>query len=423
MDRFEAESARSPEQLNRDIENVLLSCERAGEGGKAVVLKLSPNGISPELHPALEALNVDNDEARAVKLLKLYLPNKGAFEYKMHGQAYQSFQDIPESDQNSYARIPALSSSRDVDFDNETKAEIERRFRASIVGDKAQLIVMEYVDGEDLATIFYKWILENERRYASEQTDQMDFKELYEEVAKTLNFEMLPDGEIDDPRALELAEWKTSSRNTAKLYDYLHKNHFPLSPEIVSQLEKTLTLLHAKAHITHGDAFERNVMIQGGTQVFRENQPDQRKQSYLIDFGEARDHEVEGVDDFAIIRRLKKLLASPKEETEMNRKKIYDEINAKANRLSTNRQWQETYSLIKKLLSENPDKALATAWSRTAGQGENSIDAFFITMKRLANENLLDAEIVASFIAEKKKTLSSPFQRNRTEECLRWFEL
>src|ERR1019366_2689099 len=78
------EAVQSPEELNRTMEDLLLSCERAGEGGKAIVLKLSVGDASPDLQPALDALKIESSERsdHAIKLFKLYSPRKGAWEYK-----------------------------------------------------------------------------------------------------------------------------------------------------------------------------------------------------------------------------------------------------------------------------------------------------------------------------------------------------
>lgn len=126
----------TPENINQKIEELLLSCDRIGEGGKAVVLKLSVGKVPEDFNTALEALSVspsrpDIEEPtpdKAIKLLKLYFPNKGAFEYKMHAQAYQATQTISEKDRNQFSRVPALSSQKELYLKKKQKKNLNKNF-------------------------------------------------------------------------------------------------------------------------------------------------------------------------------------------------------------------------------------------------------------------------------------------------------
>jgi serine/threonine protein kinase len=426
MRTISPEQPASPENLERKVGELLLSGKQVGEGGKAVVIKISPEELPDDLAPAFEALGTPDaseagsPESKAVKLFKLYLPNKGAAEYRMHERAYRATREIPEDQREKFARVPTLSKSLELNLDPEMKEEMARKFGVTFAGERMQLIAMEYVDGEDLATIYYKWILENERRLTPEETDGMNFKALYHEVANLLQFEVLPQEEVRDPRALELAEWKNNANNTKKLYDYLHKHKFPISATVVAQVENTINLMH-RSHIIHGDAFERNIMVEGGAQALRENAANAMKQSYLIDFGESRDHEVEGVDDFAVIRRMKQLLVSPDEAEKKEIQAEFAAMDAKATALRTrNRGWQNSLAKAKKLAETDHYFAVTAAWNSTAGLGENYIEDFFIMAKDLIAEGVIETDVVSAFVERKKKVASSAFQKRKIQECARW---
>lgn len=417
-----AESQRSPEELNEAMEQLLLSCERAGEGGKAVVLKLSVDDVRAELRPALEALQISSEESdRAIKLFKLSLPGKTSHEYAMQQRAYDAVQNIPEAERHKFALVPSLSSQYDVSLDKEVKREIGRRFGVSIVGDKTQLIAMEYVDGEDIATIFYKWILERENLFSPEETDAMNFTRLYEEVSTTIGFEILSSELIDDPRALELAEWKNSADNTAKLYEYLHKHNFPMPSYLVSQVENTMKLFH-QSHITHGDAFERNLMVTGGMRTLRSKKNLEGEQAYVIDFGEAKDHEVEGVDEFAVVRRLKKITRSKEEEAKAAKEDNFKALDSRMALLQgRDKKWMELSAKIQELAKENQDQALSLAWTRTAGLDPAWTDRFFLLIKTSVKDKIISPGTISDFV-KNKIIKASPHERRVAQEGLDWLD-
>lgn len=415
-----AESERSPEELNHAMEQLLLSCERAGEGGKAVVLKLSVSEVRPELRPALDALQIPtSDNDKAIKLFKLSLPGKASWEYTMQQRAYEAVQNIPEDEREKFALVPALSSQYDVSLDDEVKREIGKRFGAAIVGDKTQIIAMEYIDGEDLATIFYKWILERENLYTPEETDGMNFAKLYEEVSTTIGFEILPSEMIDDPRALELAEWKNAAKNTAKLYEYLHKHNFPMPSYLVPQVENTIKLLH-QSHITHGDAFERNLMVTGGMKALRSKKTLEGERSYVIDFGESKDHAVEGVDEFAVVRRLRKLTHSKEEGAQMAKTGRFRELDSiMATLQSRDKKWIELRIKMLDIAREDQGKALVLAWNRTAALDMNWAARFFALVNEGKKENLFSQEDISRFVKD-KATRASAFEKRAIQEGLDW---
>ncbi|HVO28681.1 MAG TPA: hypothetical protein VMT81_01725 [Candidatus Paceibacterota bacterium] len=409
-------------EINRSIEQMLLSCERAGEGGKAVVLKLSMDNTAPEWQPALDALEIEGSESdKAIKLFKLYLPNKGAWEYKMHQRAYEAIRNASEEERENMAQVPALSSMHEVHLEEEVRRAIEGKFSVSISGSESQLIAMEYIDGEDLATVFYKWILEHERLFSAEETDAMTFAQLYEAVAGRLHFEQLPDEVVHDPRALELAEWKISANNTNKLYDYLRKQKFPLPPQVAAQVENTLKILH-RNHITHGDAFERNIMVTGGMQALRSRRNLEGERSYLIDFGEAKDHFVEGVDEFAVVRRLKKLTRSGEEEQRDINQDKFREMDAKAAALHANdKKWRESYDKVKAVSKTDPLRGLLSGWNMTAGVDPGWVDRFFIIAKDGVRDGLFSKDEVTSFVQTRSAKMT-PYQKAVVQVGSRWLE-
>jgi serine/threonine protein kinase len=416
------ETPQSPEELNHTMEELLLSCERAGEGGKAIVLKLSVNDARADLRPALDALQIESSgDDQAIKLFKLYSPRKGAWEYKMHQQAYEAVEGVPEEERGNFASVPKLSSMHGVQLEDSVKEELEKRFSTFITGNETQLIAMEYVDGEDLATMFYKWILEKENRFSPEETDGMNFARLYEEVADSLRFETLQGEVIDDPRALELAEWKNTANNTGKLYDYLRKHHFPFPPRVVSQIENTIKLFH-KAHITHGDAFERNIMVTGGMNALRNNGNLEGQRSFIIDFGEAKDHAVEGVDEFAVVRRLKGLTRSPEEEDKMAQQDSFNALDQEAASLSgRDKGWVELVGKVKEASDKSSEQGLLLAWNRTAVLDQKRTSRFFIIAKEGIQEGRFSKEEVLDFV-KGKITKASPYEKRMVQGYFQWLD-
>jgi serine/threonine protein kinase len=423
------EQIKSPEIPDENYGELLLSGDLAGEGGRAVIVKLSRDNVAENLRPAYKSLSLDREaEEKAVKVFKLYLPNKGKNEYEIHSRMQRMIEELPDDQKNEFARVPTLSSSRDISLTPDMRHKLEEHFQLSSLGERSILITMEYIDGEDLATIFYKWILEHKSDDAqrmvipSYKTDMMSFGELYIALAKKLNLESPPEG-IDAPQeVLERAEWKVSQRNADKIYSYLRKYNFPMPPQVASRLENTLKLMH-KGRMTHGDAFERNIMLTGGSKALREKGTLEGEDTFLIDFGESRDHFVESVDDFNVVRRLKTLSLSRDQEIQLAKSKEFEDINTKAELIKGNGKWRQTYEAIKKQAKSDPEKAIISAWNNTAILKESGVEDFSIIVRGLIEEGLVQKAIAADFLKEKGKEKMTPFRKNLLAKCAEWLNI
>lgn len=421
------EKSPSPEILDEKFGELLLSGELAGEGGRAVVIKISHDHVSQDLEPAFSSLSAgETEKDKAVKLFKLYLPNKGKNEYDIHARVQKLIEDLPEDKKDEYARVPKLSSSRDISFASETRAKLQEKFSLPALAEKSVVIAMEYIDGEDLATIFYKWILERSdpslKRSAltPQQTDKMGFGELYIELSNRLGLEGLATGEFDAPQeVIDQADWKASQKNTEKIYAYLRKNKFPMPPGMATQIENTLKLMHS-ARMTHCDAFERNIMVTGGSKVLREKKTLEGEDPVLIDFGESRDHFVEEVDDFNVIRRLKTLSLSREEEIQLIKQKEFEAMGEKRELLKGNKKWSGIYETVQKIAIEDKKKALETAWNNTVILKESGLEDFFIIAKTLIEEGLMEEATIGSFLEDKRPKLTTPYQKNLLGKYTEW---
>ncbi len=429
------------EVFDHNIGEMLLSGKRRGEGGKAVIVEITPDHLSPESQSAfdlLDATEVQQQETdampshrdnAAVKFFKLYLPHKGKNEYEMDARVYEALKHVPDGERGQYASVPKLFSSHEAVFDEEMRSRLEARFSIPSLGEKAFLISMEPIEGEDLATVFYKWILERQG-IPAEHTDEMDFKQLYEEVAERLHFEDLPLEEIDMPQKdLDDLEKAIAVRNANILYAYLHKYDFPLPPNTAPSVQKTLELMHSQK-ITHGDAFERNIMITGGMKALREKGNLLGEKTYLIDFGESRDGVIEGVNDFDVIRRLKTLSVSREDERRIKDEERLREISAKAELLQGSGSWQQIYKTAKEFIkpsdgtvARDEQKALSYAWNKTVPYRESAIEDFSIIVKGLMKEGLLTKETADAFMKEKESEKMTIPAKALLRKCVEWLNL
>jgi len=288
---------------------------------------------------------------------------------------------------------------------------------------------MEEIEGEDLATIFYKWILERQG-IPAEHTDDMDFKQLYEEVAERLHFEDIPLNDIDAPQKdLDDLEKTIAVRNANILYAYLHKYNFPLPPEVASSIQKTLELMHENK-MTHGDAFERNIMVTGGTKALREKRESSGRTKRTYRLRRIEEGVIEGVNDFDVIRRLKTLSISREDERKERDAKKLGEITAKAELLRGNKQWQKIYETAKGFLQpqagssmRDEGKALLYAWNSTVPYKETGAEDFVAIAKDLMDENLLTRETVNAFIEEQAKGKMAIPAKALLMKCVEWLNL
>lgn len=272
------EQQKLAEQLiDHTLEDLIIGhTRRVNEGNNGVIFHLDLRDLPSQQLEELKRRGIELGEEQAVKILKVYFAGNGRREFDLQHRAYRMLKGMEE-----VASIPRPILYRDIKLTSQGRKELkEQGIRAE---ERAEILIMEFVPGIDLATLLYREALR--RRYPElyptmEDVSTMDIKTLRREIASALGFEF-PGGKgaTEADRAYELRRVETA--NAKKLCDFLRQKGFVLPPVIVERLDRTVRCLH-EGGIIHRDLHERNIMLTHPSDL-------QRSGVYLVDFGSARD--------------------------------------------------------------------------------------------------------------------------------------
>lgn len=268
--------------LDQIAENLLLRSAKVNEGMNGIILKLDLQDIDPEFAALAREKGIDLTETRAVKILKVYLEGRGKQEFEMQQRAYELLSQNPDEE----ALVPKPLFYRS--FAPSEAAKERLRQMSGKAMSNAEVILMDFVDGIDVATILAREALV--RRRPDIAHDAMDMppdvatwtpQQILEEVGPYLGF-VAPGGKGKTEGEREFERMKVEIENSKKLYDYLSQNGFQMDPTIVTRLRRTLDKLHGAGYV-HRDAHERNFMVAGD---YRAHEGGERRNTvYIIDFG------------------------------------------------------------------------------------------------------------------------------------------
>ncbi len=268
--------------------------ERDNEGMNGVILKLDLSNLPAELKSGVEELESDwgeqPEKTQAIKLLKIYKPGTAQKEFQLQDQFHQSLESLPEE---QYAKVPRPWTFHELHIpeDQDNQGRIDKLaakgfpvLEHSIVdegGNKqtkrsidCELIIMDYVEGKDLATVMFEWIIAHPPDGKGDvvpQSRSRTFFDIRMQAMHTLGL-YLEDEEPLTPQAqIEVNKIITN---------HLKKTGFTVSSQVVNKLQNTEQALIQKK-LFHPDAHERNIIIEGDIAS-----TDNPAKVYLVDFGE-----------------------------------------------------------------------------------------------------------------------------------------
>ena len=257
-------------------EMMLLKGVKVNEGNNGVILHLDIRTLDSDFAKFCKEQGINFDSESAVKVMKIYTRTSGRREFEHHMKAYESQNNDPTNE----ALIPKPILYRDFELTEEAQKKFE-----FITGRKhsgrADLIVMDFVKGEDLALILLREALYRCRPDIDpDDVKKMPIEKMQEEVSLMLGFKMAGGkGKTQFERDVE--KNTVEDENAATLYEYLNRNGYVLDQTIIDRLKRTIDTFHS-AGVVHRDLHERNIMIEGDPQKVGENTV------YIIDFGTAK---------------------------------------------------------------------------------------------------------------------------------------
>lgn len=394
-----AEYFRSVEDV--EIEVLLNKGELFDSGKHGLIFRLSPEIIEERLGRYLgekeerqEEQGKLETEPKVIKLLKVFRPGEGEKEFRMQKAAFEMVEEA-RKEGNDLAGIPNPLAFRTVSITPETR-ELLNRQGAFLTEDKVEVILMEFVPGENLAKIFYKWILDHHPNPIRPNNED-DFYQLKNAVGILLGF-VRP----EQKRSIlshEERERIANHENSKKLYSYLEKGGFTISEEIVQRVIKTVELLNSKGFY-HNDLHERNIMIVG-------NIESPEALVFIIDFSLADGRDPEKPDDAGVglsLRKLTKEGRKRKEEEEKTGpyKKFLAQFNSTKKTITANpRLFLGEYKRIEGEIRRGSRNILD--WELQGIAGEHSIMKFFMILEELLKNKIIALDELLNFLEKNKK--------------------
>lgn len=397
---------------DKNLEHIIVESFPANEGNNGFIFKFDVRGIAHELESDQDlvkefenkGLSVEDfigQETAAIKLFKVYDVEAGRKEYETQMQAYELFEKSSHKDK--LARIPKPFWFHEFSISEQTQQVLNER-GAKIQNGRVAMIMMDFVQGKDLATLFYEWIVEkyHERISNVKETDDSrghpdeemeaylprnstSFSELQKSVGRLLHF-TAPGGKALHEGEREFERRKIFAENADKIYSFLRQTEFKLPPGIIERLQESFHLLH-HAGLYHNDPHERNFMIG--------QKESGRADIYIVDFG-ASGSRMEGrVDDEYIINRLKEL------ETPLKVDSVQQFAVSMRARFNAP-EFVDRYESFSRRL-EKGGRALLGEFMKSI-TNEDALQFFFAEVLRaLENKKISQSEVTELFSSERNK--------------------
>lgn len=274
--------------------------ERINEGSNGIIFKIAFEQI-PDVIVAYikQTYGIEVNTDQVIKTLKIYLPGTGRYEFNTQRQAWRIVQQAIEqqtktgtavSPEATYAKVPTPMMDRDVSLSAQT-VEWLRQQGMSIVQDRMEVLMMDYVPGYDLMTVLYRELIRRHPRFRDEayRVDLPDgdpdafrtFEQLQQVIKDRLTF-FEPGGKSRDEGARAYEQRKVESANVAMIIKELNNCGFKLHQNILTQINNTIKLFHSQ-NLFLRDFHLRNAMVVGDPSADAATPP----QSFIIDFGRA----------------------------------------------------------------------------------------------------------------------------------------
>jgi serine/threonine protein kinase len=345
----EKENFKNPDDF---FEEILRTSPIIASGKDGIILQINTRNFNKQTIESMRenGMDISADDGYALKILKIYRQGSGEREYNIQKTAYELLKNI-----DGVAKIPKPIIIRTQHLSESDKRYFEKY--APFIDDKAEMIFMDYIEGKDLATYIYDFIL-SKHGYDDNLIQNMEFEQKQETINGLINFE-IPENKISG----DFKDIIAMRDNVRKLMNYLKKSDFHIDKNILDQIQNALGILESK-RIFHNDLHERNIIISNNDGL-----------PYIIDFGRSVDDKnKQENDDMAVIRRYKEL---NKEESIDNLKDWENLIN----RVSKLDHWIQVSQKWKNFMNSNKENIVfETILSSTADESY-----FFQLLATLAN--------------------------------------
>jgi len=333
-------------------------------GTNALILKLFNNELPANMQEVMAAEGENGQEGSlSLKVLKIFNPGDAKKEY----QALKRANKIVQGNEGGapIAKIPHAYGFYDIPIEKDFK-EFLNQNGAAIIGDHVGVVIMDYIEGEDLAGVLQK---ELQKIYPS--SEESDFSS----DITDLSFE--------------------------RLYQALERSDFVLPESIVGQIENAVKALHQQG-LYHNDLHLRNVILRDAD--LRAENP----QTYIIDFATATYGEPASEDsptrlsDENIIARLSPLTKSAESKKEKHLNEEKEEWSSRVQEIERNPRLQKRKSEIKDVL-ESGKKQKLESYFNAASSIDKDFESFLGILFALCREDEKYRDTIKNLIDEQSR--------------------
>ncbi len=364
-------------------------------GKEGIIYRMETSEVPDEVKNVYAEAGHPLEADSALKVLKVYSSGKAKREYGFQLQAHSIVEEHLKrnpQDVGKYARVPNPIDYRKIHIDDQTREQIARAGGA-ITGQEVEVLLMDFIEGKDLATEFYLWILEHspkDKDYVVQNTNIRDFHQLQQAVENILDFTKIKPS--DKSEAEKIADQhRVNNLNAQKVYDFLRRTGYKLDSNVVTQITNTRKLLE-DARLFHNDEHERNHMIGDDGQV------------YLIDYAKASS---QPANDEAVINLEQKLRELTPEYREREVETLQRNALARIKLLSHTKPIVERYQTAMKLAQskEGGLKDVVRHSSLTALTHEKQLDEFTGLLVKLVDDGNMSGMEAGAILAGMKEHL------------------
>lgn len=372
--RLSPETQQEFEFLVRSIQEVLEREHKANEGNNGVIFKLK----------VVDQKGSGEFKEYAAKLLKVGDFATLQSEYENQFKAAEILRQAIEAgaDPDDYAKIPVPDLCENVEANESLKKHLEEE-GIKVSGDKVGVLLMDWINGEDIATHLFKEVLKLKDskyldRIAIGKYGQHDFNQLHAAAGYELEYEEAGGKAVRAGDKI-FEQIQVERRNEEKLYKALKKGGYLFPKKTVEQIDNTIKLLEDNG-LPLWDGHARNVMTDR-----------QGNNPHLIDFAPQRNvigAEASNLDSRALVRSLEYLTTTAEQDADRELMLKLSGFASEYNRYTRNTRWIErTVDAFKE-----PDEFLKEARHQIVGSVDKVDDFIFALLYKMKNNEISEED-------------------------------
>jgi tRNA A-37 threonylcarbamoyl transferase component Bud32 len=371
--------AEREELAKKFVEQIIEESQFTDAGAEGLVYRLDEQAISKDFEEFLKAQGVEAEGDIASKILKVYTRGQGATEFAALQKMWNLIKSLTDS--AGFAKVPKPIFLQEIPVTESLKKALSQK-RNEIIGSKVEVILMDFIEGDDFSMTLYKKALEIIQKddFSPESTEGMDFQSLtrYVQDEYSRRNQAAPE-RIEGPLGDD-ASW---------LQRLLKENGYLPDPSIIQQIKKTVELMQKKG-ISHGDLHPRNIKIDNG-------------QVYLLDFGKADgswenmsdEDKKERIGDTVLLEWLKSFSQNSQKEFKNKAANYLRDLK----KISQKPKISQKFESLRDKLSANPREQLWLIFDRL-NMTDDDIDEFCSIIYRLTQESPETVSGVTEFLKE-----------------------